>query len=106
MAKNGGQIVVTISVHEEDGFYQAKCLELGVPSFGRTLDEAFHRACEATLLYLNTIEAEGQRERIFEEQGIQVIYGKIPATKRSLSVSPEETVSSRVLQIPALAAVG
>lgn len=97
-----GNIVVTISVHEEDGVFQAECLELGVPSLGRTLDEAFQRACEATLLYLNTIEAEGQRDRIFRDQGIKVITGKVPSTKRNLSARPEEFLSRQILPVAAI----
>lgn len=101
-----GHIVVTISVRKEDGYYQAECLELGVPSFGETLGEAFDRACEAVILYLNTIEAEGQCKRIFAERGVKIIWGKVPATKRQLSARVGEFVSPQEVQIPSLAAVG
>ena len=39
-------------IHKEDGYYVAKCPEVGTASQGRSLDEALKNLKEATELYL------------------------------------------------------
>ena len=39
-------------IHKEDGYYVAKCPEVGTASQGRNLDEALKNLKEATELYL------------------------------------------------------
>jgi predicted RNase H-like HicB family nuclease len=77
-AARGDVVALTIRLHEEDGQFLALCEELGVETFGDTQDEALAAIREAVLLYLNTLETEGERERVFKERGIK------PVSKRDL----------------------
>lgn len=46
------QNTFTASIHKEDNFYVATCVELGTVSQGNTLEEALANLKEATSLYL------------------------------------------------------
>jgi predicted RNase H-like HicB family nuclease len=96
-------IAVTLRASRDDetGQYTAVCDELGVPSCGDTLDQAFENVTEATLLYLDSIEAAGERERIFKERGIAIVYGDDPEAPRSIQVSPNEYIHPSRLPIAA-----
>ena len=41
----------TVSIHQEDNWYVAKCLENSVASQGKTMDEAMENLKEALTLY-------------------------------------------------------
>lgn len=79
-------IVLTIKIHQEDGYFVAECEELGVPSFGTSHEDALEAIRDAVKLYVNTLEFEGERERVFAEKGIELI----PAERLS-----DHTVSVR-----------
>jgi predicted RNase H-like HicB family nuclease len=86
-------VLLTFKLHQTpDGQWAAECVELGVPSFGHTLDEAMSRIREATLLYLNTIERLGDRARIFAERGIKVRRGE-QRVRKSVDADLNEVVS-------------
>lgn len=55
--------------------YVPRCEELGVSSCARSFEKAFTYAEEAAILYLNTIEELGERERVFAEAGIEIMAG-------------------------------
>lgn len=93
-----GYIVVTFHVHEEDGQFASVCPELGTASCGDTVDEAFRNIKEATIQYLDAIEASGERERIFRRRNIPV-YPGVPEDKRTVSASDKDFVSSNVLPL-------
>jgi hypothetical protein len=82
-----GEVLLTFRVWHEDGFWQAKCAELEVPSFGDEPVEALSAVIDATIGYLNEIEGQEERERIFSEQGL---------TLQSGSVSPDEDKTTTV----------
>ena len=67
-----GSIVVTYRVRKEGDQFVAECIELGVASCGDTIDDAFRMIDDAVTLYLNSLEEEGERERVFKERGIIV----------------------------------
>jgi predicted RNase H-like HicB family nuclease len=67
------KIRVTYVVQKEDGQYAAYCRELGTASCGRTVEEAFTNLHEAIWVHLNAIDEAGERDRWFEERGIQVL---------------------------------
>lgn len=94
-----GYITLTLSIEEEDGGYVSRCPELGVASCGDTLDEALHNIEEATLLYLDTIEEMGERERIFRERGIHIMPGG-PRVAERPARSDQEAVSVRNARMP------
>jgi len=92
-----GHVLLTILVRvDDDGFYVGECVELGVPSFGETLDEAIKAVLDATVLYLNTVEVTGERERVLDSRGVKLIPG-LPEGLETIEVvaHPGETISSQ-----------
>jgi predicted RNase H-like HicB family nuclease len=67
-----GFIVVSLVASEEEGGYASVCPELGIASQGETAEEAIANLRDATLVFLNTIEQLGQRERVFKERHIRI----------------------------------
>lgn len=74
--KSQGYVLLAFRVFEEDGQYVSECVELGVASCGDTIDEAFKNIREASMLYIDTLEQEGERERLFKERGIVIHPGQ------------------------------
>lgn len=99
MEETRGYITVTFRIHEEDGQYVGRCVELGVSSCAKSLDKALKRAQEATMLYLNTLEEVGERERVFAEAGIAI--NREPSHEpRSVYAHPDdELVALRTVPI-------
>jgi predicted RNase H-like HicB family nuclease len=85
---------------EETGQYVARCDELGISSFGPTIEAAFEALDDAILLYLNTLDEVGERDRTFEERGIRIIAGSGHMTETAFRARPEEIVSPRELPVP------
>ena len=65
---------------EDDGRWTAYCKELGTATFAHSLDEAQERLSEMIELHLNTLENVGERERFFEENGIEIKTVRPPKT--------------------------
>jgi len=63
-------ITLTLEVEREDDQYLSLCPELDLASYGDTVEDALSHLKDAVLLYLDTIEQDGERERIFRERGI------------------------------------
>lgn len=82
MTKTSRHIMLTLRVHQEGEHYVSQCAELGVASFGDTLDEAFHAVKDAVAVYLETLADEGELERVFAERGIEVGAGAAPENGR------------------------
>ncbi len=79
----------------------ARCVELGVASCGDTIDDAFEAIRDATLLYLTTLEDNGDRERVFADQGVAVIPDAPPLDREvGVRARPNEVVMPLVLRIP------
>ena len=101
MKKLLGYITLPFKAHKEEKQYVSECVELGVASCGDTLEEAFKNLKDAVSLYLNTLEEEGERKRVFAERGIQIFPGKPPKPESEVSVRvrPHEHVSSETYPI-------
>jgi predicted RNase H-like HicB family nuclease len=65
-------ITLTLEVEREDDRYVSLCPELDVSSYGDSVEDAIAHLKDAVRLYLDTIEADGERERIFQERGIEI----------------------------------
>ena len=65
-------ITLRLEAEREEDLYVAHCPDLDLSSYGDTLEEAFAHLNDAVLLYLDTIEEDGERDRIFRERGIKV----------------------------------
>ena len=66
-----GYIIITLEFSKVGRRWTAYCEELGTATFGRSLNEAKERLCEAVVLHLNTLEDVGERERFFGDHDIK-----------------------------------
>jgi predicted RNase H-like HicB family nuclease len=82
----GKVITVTLQVEREDDQYVSLCPELDIASYGDTVEEALAHLDNAVSIYLDTIEEDGERERIFRERGIKIEERQ--ATDYKVSVHP------------------
>jgi predicted RNase H-like HicB family nuclease len=100
--RSPGYILLTFKVHEEDGLYVSECEELQVASFGDTIEEAFNALEDAVIVYLNALDDEGDRERVFAERGIEIIPGQPELNGEAVPVlaRPHEYVSPHPMRIP------
>lgn len=72
-----GYVVLRFRLHRETAHWVGECIDLGISSFGATIDEAIEATEEAATLYLDTLESEGERERFFLEHGI-TLHAALP----------------------------
>lgn len=79
----------------EGNQWVSECLELGVTSCGDTMQDALAAIVDATTLYLETLEDEGELERVLLEAGLQRTLNSGP--------EPEARIAMR-LPVPAGAA--
>jgi len=98
-APTRGYILISLIASEEEGGFVSTCPELGIASQGDTVDQAFHALQDATLVYLNTIEHLGQRQRIFAERGIKILR-HAPTGPTPLTLRPSQFGSPFVAPIP------
>ena len=82
----GKTITLTLEVEREDGQYVSLCPELEVSSYGDSVEEALSRLRDAIALYLDTIEQDGDLERIFRDRRINV--DKAPGSPHTVKVYP------------------
>lgn len=68
-----GYIDVTVVVRWEGQEWVSWCPEFDIASCGGTVEEATAALVDALELYLNTLEGEGQRERVFAERDVQTV---------------------------------
>ena len=80
-------IALRLEAVREDDLFVATCPELDISSYGETVEDAFAHLKHAVLLYLDTIEEDGERDRIFRERGIVIEDRR--ATDYQTTVHPE-----------------
>jgi predicted RNase H-like HicB family nuclease len=73
------EIDLSVRVYREDGQWTALAEALDVASCGDTVEEALDNVHDAVVVYLNTLEAEGERERVLAERGIRFLPDALPA---------------------------
>jgi predicted RNase H-like HicB family nuclease len=71
-----GYVVLTCSLHQEKDQWVSICPELGISSFGSTIDEAKNSLHELVTLHINTLEDIGERARVFKEHHIEIRTAK------------------------------
>ena len=91
-----GYLLLLFRVSEEDGQFVGLCEELGVSSCGDTLADALAATFEAAILYLNTLEQLGDRERVFKEKKLH-LSSLVPTKDVRPTVHPGEMVSPQRL---------
>jgi predicted RNase H-like HicB family nuclease len=84
-----GYVVLTLTFSREDDQWIGECEELGVGTFGDSLDEVRAELEELVQLDLNGLEAIGERERFFAEHGIELFSIDEPAPSREYSLQPD-----------------
>jgi predicted RNase H-like HicB family nuclease len=95
-------ILLTLRAYPEGKQWVSECLELGTTSCGDTIEEALESVKDATLLYLQTIEANGTRERILKEKGVPIVSGDPPSLAEVHGrARPNEVLSPYVHKVPA-----
>ena len=100
-----GYILLTFRVYHEGKQWVSECLELGTTSCGESIEEALENVKDATLLYLQTIEANGTKQRIFRERNIRVLSGEPPELAEIRGrARPNEILSPYVHKVPVSAA--
>ena len=95
-------VPLTIAVWHEDGHWLSECVELEIGSFGDDPNDASAQAMDAVCSYLNTLEDLGQRARVFEERGIQVIVAPTAAWHPEISgeIASRQDVQLRPFEFP------
>ncbi len=89
-----------IQPDHETGLYEGECVELGVPSFGETVDAALVSTMEATALYLEALDESGERERVFAEKNIVMFPGEPPEELEvTVMAHPGEVVTPQRLSV-------
>ncbi len=68
-------VVVQVVVTKEGNQYSSWSPEFDIASCGDSPEEAVKNLGDALELYLDTLEEEGERERVFKEKGIRIIHG-------------------------------
>ncbi len=69
-----GYIVVEFVVVKEGNQYSSWCPEFDIASCGDSPEEAVRNLGDALELYVNTLEEEGERERVFREKGTRIVH--------------------------------
>ncbi len=89
-----------ISPEDEDGYFVGECIEFGISSFGRSVDEAMANTLEAVEAYLEALEDEGERDRVFAERHVLFYPVEPPeGTVITIRAHPGEYVSPQRLAI-------
>ena len=65
-------ILLTADYRQEDGNWLAECLELGVATYGTTLEEAKEDLSEAIDLQLTEVDELGFIKEYLKEHGVQI----------------------------------
>jgi predicted RNase H-like HicB family nuclease len=90
----GGQIILNVSIMEEDGGYSAVCTDLDVASQGESVDEAVRNVKEAIELYLESAKETGMMDEVLEKLGLnesdfeaEIVIPKIFRTQIPIKIS-------------------
>jgi hypothetical protein len=86
-----GFVILTLRFRQEAKMWVGECLELGTATDGRTLKQVHNELIELVELHLDSLEAVGERERFFHEQGIRFYTDEtVPAeVERPIPVDTE-----------------
>ncbi len=92
MSKGIGYFVLT-SVGERDGDgFVAACLELGTVASGDSVEEAFRNLNAAVSLQLRALEEAGEMERVFRENGVEVVASVEDAEESAREIGEEKVM--------------
>ena len=93
---------LTLKYEYEEEQWVGVCLELGTSTFADTLEEVHDNLTELVVEHLNLLEAEGERERFFEEHDISYHEVRPDSVSVTLPVQGREGHSSAFYQAQSL----
>ena len=70
--ENIGHLILTLQFEREGKNWVGTCVELGTSTFACNTGRAQQKLRESIVSHLDALEEEGERERFFEEYGIEV----------------------------------
>jgi predicted RNase H-like HicB family nuclease len=73
-----GYIQLTLLFYKEEDQWIGECKELGISTYGDTIEEVKSELPELVELHVNALEEAGERENYFKENGIIIYSEKIP----------------------------
>ena len=95
MAKTpAGYIDLDVVVRKENDQYSSWCPDLDIASCGDSLDDAVRNLGDAVELYLNALEEEREREKVFREKGIRIVGIDEPVVPRSFVTQYRQKVGA------------
>ena len=103
---DSGYVILTGTVQWDEVAYWSRCPELGVASCGDTIEEALDNLGEALELQLLALADIGRLEQDFQENGIAVKTGPLPAESVIVSAPLGKILRIYVLPVPALVPAG
>ena len=71
-------IQLTLLFYKEEDQWIGECKELGISTYGDTIEEVRLELPELVELHVNALEQIGEREKFFRENGIVIFTEKIP----------------------------
>ena len=89
-------IAVEVVVTKEGNRYSSWCPDLDIASCGDSSEEAIENLGDAIDLYLNTLEEEGERERVFKERSIRVVSADEPIIPNSFVTQYRQKIPTSV----------
>ena len=87
-----GTILLTEVIEPEDDQFVAFCPELGTATCGDTVSEALSNLQEAIEVHLNGLEEIGDRQRVFEERGIEIFFESVDVDPTPVAPQGDEVV--------------
>ena len=103
---DSGYVVLTGTVQWDEVAYWSRCPELGVASCGDTIEEALDNLGEALELQLLALADIGRLAQDFQENGIAVQTGPLPAESVIVSAPLGKILRIYVMPVPALVPAG
>lgn len=96
-----GYIILTFEFHKEGGMWVGECRELGTATDGRSLERVEAELGRLVEIDLDGLEEIGERERFFNERGIQIYPAEVPdQVNRLLPVNKtHRLVQARPVQV-------
>ncbi len=89
-----GYIDLDVVVRKEGDQYSSWCPDLDIASCGDSPDDAVRNLGDAVELYLNILEEEGERDKVFRERDIRVVRIDEPVVPRSFVTQYRQKVGA------------
>ena len=83
--------MTNVAERDGDGFVAA-CFELGAVGSGDSVDEAFENLDKAVSVQLEALEEAGEWERVFRENGVEVVSSVDDAEVSSRVIGEEKVM--------------